>query len=49
MLMDKRGVVKKEKLKTFQTEVKVMVPTYKTVGVGEKERQVLNLEMVVIM
>ncbi|OXA59850.1 uncharacterized protein LOC110843624 [Folsomia candida] len=44
MMTGKGVVVKKEKLKAVPTEVKFMVPIYKTVGVGEKARQVLDVD-----
>ncbi|XP_021947475.1 uncharacterized protein LOC110845393 [Folsomia candida] len=44
MMTGKGIVVKKEKLKAVPTEVKFMVPIYKNMGVGEKARQVLDVD-----
>ncbi|OXA52227.1 uncharacterized protein LOC110852807 [Folsomia candida] len=44
MMTGKEIIVKKDKLQTVPTNVKYMVPIYKTEMVGKKERQVLDVD-----
>lgn len=44
MMTGREIIVEKRQLSTISTEVKFMVPIYKTVMVGKKERQVLDFD-----